>query len=279
MTIGERLRKEREKKGYSLEEVHGRLRIHPSILGALEENNFEALPASIYTKGFLKRYSEFLELNSHELLSEYDSLDIHDRPQAFEIGGIQQKKAPPSMRMPRIPWGSIKGWVIRYQKPLFYVPLALIVFLILMTVFDKVLGPRLESISSRVMQKRSQESTSRSPSQVSSRRSQSRTRRENYIHSAEQNNFPALKSEEPLRLAIRATTDAWVRISADDKVVLETILKPGQLRELSAKRSFELKLGRPAGVQLGINGYALGSPGKGQATHVVINHNGMIQLR
>ena len=45
------------------------------------------------------------------------------------------------------------------------------------------------------------------------------------------------------------------------------------------ERDFELKLGRPAGIQLDLNGFALGSPGNGQAKHVLISRDGMVQLR
>jgi hypothetical protein len=100
-----------------------------------------------------------------------------------------------------------------------------------------------------------------------------------YIQSPSLNNFPALRPKEPLKLSVSASTDAWVRISADGQVALETILRPGQKKEIVAQDDFEMKLGRPAAITLSLNGYALGSPGNGQAKHVVIKREGMIQVR
>lgn len=63
-TIGEILKKTRLDKKISLEEVEKTTRIRKKFLIALEENNFNDLPAPTFTRGFLKNYCEYLGLSS-----------------------------------------------------------------------------------------------------------------------------------------------------------------------------------------------------------------------
>ena len=58
--IGETLRAARLAKGVSLEEAAAATRIRRSALQALETDEYDALPASVYTRGFLVTYTRYL---------------------------------------------------------------------------------------------------------------------------------------------------------------------------------------------------------------------------
>lgn len=82
-TLGEVLRSERERKGITLEQVYSSTRIQLKILHALEADDYEALPAKPFIRGFIKTYARFIGLNDVELLTEYKSFideRIHGRP-------------------------------------------------------------------------------------------------------------------------------------------------------------------------------------------------------
>jgi len=70
--IGERLRKAREKKGISLEDVSLHTKIVTRYLKALEEEDFAVFPAEIYLRGCLRNYARYLELEAEELIRIYD---------------------------------------------------------------------------------------------------------------------------------------------------------------------------------------------------------------
>ena len=70
--IGETLRAARLVKGVSLEEAAAATRIRRSALQALESDDFEALPASVYTRGFLINYARYLGLIAEDLAEEFD---------------------------------------------------------------------------------------------------------------------------------------------------------------------------------------------------------------
>lgn len=60
--LGELLRKTREERGLSLDQVEEATRIRSAYLQALEEEAWERLPPRTYVKGFLKSYARYLGL-------------------------------------------------------------------------------------------------------------------------------------------------------------------------------------------------------------------------
>ncbi|MBD3234504.1 MAG: hypothetical protein GF315_12335 [candidate division Zixibacteria bacterium] len=58
--IGEILRKARERKRLSFDDVYEHLKIHPGYLKAMEEEKFDELPGEPYVKPYLESYGKFL---------------------------------------------------------------------------------------------------------------------------------------------------------------------------------------------------------------------------
>lgn len=67
--IGERLKEEREKQGYSLEDVAKATKIRLQFLQGIETGNYQGLPSSAYIQGFVKNYIDFLGLPQKQLLA------------------------------------------------------------------------------------------------------------------------------------------------------------------------------------------------------------------
>jgi len=67
--LGDLLRRTREEKGLSLDQAMEATRIRGEFLQALEEEDFDRLPAAVYVKGFLRNYATFLGLDPQEVLS------------------------------------------------------------------------------------------------------------------------------------------------------------------------------------------------------------------
>lgn len=63
-TIGETLTTERVKRRLSLETVCQKLQLTSKYLQALEEDNFDVLPGEIYLKNFIRKLSNFYQLNN-----------------------------------------------------------------------------------------------------------------------------------------------------------------------------------------------------------------------
>lgn len=71
-SIGDLLKEAREKRGMSLQEVFDATRITVQNLSALEEDRFDYFPNKVYARAFLRDYSNFLGLDSSELLLRYE---------------------------------------------------------------------------------------------------------------------------------------------------------------------------------------------------------------
>ena len=98
-SFGDKLRMEREKQGYTLSQVSQDTKIRRHYLSALEEEDFDSLPARVYSIGFVASYARFLKLDPDRLVSEFKHLAYRSEP----------AEPPPVAPVP----GKILGFPIR----------------------------------------------------------------------------------------------------------------------------------------------------------------------
>ncbi len=72
--FGDKFRAERERRGFTLDDVSNVTKICSRMLKAIEEENFDQLPGGIFNKGFIRSYAKHLGLNDEEAVNEYLSL-------------------------------------------------------------------------------------------------------------------------------------------------------------------------------------------------------------
>jgi cytoskeleton protein RodZ len=77
--FGDHLRRERELRGVTLEEVSAATRISVTFLEALERGDWEKLPGGVFRRGFIRSVARFLGLDEENLIGEY-SLETNDAP-------------------------------------------------------------------------------------------------------------------------------------------------------------------------------------------------------
>jgi cytoskeleton protein RodZ len=70
-SFGENLRREREMRGVSLEEISATTKINLRFLQALEAEDFARIPGGLFTRSFLRTYAEYLGLDTERILAEY----------------------------------------------------------------------------------------------------------------------------------------------------------------------------------------------------------------
>jgi cytoskeleton protein RodZ len=74
-TLGELLHRTREAKRKTIEEAAETTRIHASFLRALEEDDFEKLPAEVFARGFIRLYASYLGLDPDDTFRRYAAQD------------------------------------------------------------------------------------------------------------------------------------------------------------------------------------------------------------
>ena len=82
--FGERLKRERELREVTLEEITSATRIGPRFLEALENEEWEKLPGGVFNRGFVRSVARYLGLDEESFLAEYDLAHgpiVHTTPQ------------------------------------------------------------------------------------------------------------------------------------------------------------------------------------------------------
>ena len=69
--FGEHLRREREMRGISLDEIVATTKIGRRLLTALEEEQFDLLPGGIFNKAYVRAYAKCVGMNEDEAVAEY----------------------------------------------------------------------------------------------------------------------------------------------------------------------------------------------------------------
>jgi cytoskeleton protein RodZ len=77
--FGDHLKREREMRGVTLEEISAATRIAPRFLAALESEQWELLPGGVFNRGFIRSVARYLGLDEDTLVAEY-ALETRGRP-------------------------------------------------------------------------------------------------------------------------------------------------------------------------------------------------------
>jgi cytoskeletal protein RodZ len=226
--FGERLKREREMREVSMEELTKATRISKRFVEALENEDWAKLPGGVFGHGFVRTIARYLGLDEESLLGEYDSARAEKLPPV------------PTKAEERIP--SLPKWLP--------VAAVLIVFLLLAGLFYAgrygwrrymdYRATKKSAAASLAMQAQSQAGTA--PAGLT-----------------EQAASTAL-----LDLSVSTSSATHVRVFSDDKPLLDADLPAGETRHFSAHQQFEVTAGDSSAVLLELNGKAmppLGSPG------------------
>ena len=91
--IGNSLREARLRQSLDFPEIEQGTKIRGKYLRALEDEQFDVLPAQTYVKGFLRSYAEYLGLDGQLYVDEYNSRFVAGE---VETPSRPRRSAPPS---------------------------------------------------------------------------------------------------------------------------------------------------------------------------------------
>ena len=226
--FGELLRREREMREISLEEVTVATRIAPRFLRALENEDWDKLPGGAFNRGFVRSIARYLGLDEERLLSEYD------------LAYGSKKVAPRDSSENRIPS-----------------PHGLLVVFITLVILGGVAAAAL--IGLRVWGPYSSDRPSGQSAAVVPvvPEAQSSTALPSLL-------IDPASPVSSLDLSVSTSAPTRLRIVADGKVLLDAHLSAGETRHFFAGQQFEVTAADSSAVLLELNGRAmpaLGAPG------------------
>lgn len=235
-TFGERLKREREMREVSVDELTKATRISPRFLEALENEQWERLPGGVFGRGFVRTIARYLGLNEEGLLGDYDLARGDQKMEA---------PAPYENRIPSPPkWIPIVG-----------------VLLLLLILAGLVYGGRYAWKMYAAHRAARRASASLNPSET-----QNHTGSASVVPSVPSSATadPANPSTTALDLSVSTSAATRVRILADSKLLLDSELPAGETRHFFANQEFEVSAADSSAVLLELNGQVmrpLGTPG------------------
>ena len=235
-TFGERLKRERELREVSLNELTKATRIGPHFLEALENERWEKLPGGIFNRGFVRAIARYLGLDEENLLAEYDL--AHGETTI-------PTPAPYENKIPRPPmWVPIVGVLV-------------ILGVLAGIVAGGIYG--LRRYAAHRAAKKSSASTALPTQSASHPNGEDPPTGGDPAPSD-----AAVSASVPLDLSVSTSATTRVRVLGDGALLLDAEIPAGGSRHFSARQQFEVTASDSSAVLLELNGRAMppvGAPG------------------
>jgi cytoskeleton protein RodZ len=276
-SFGENLRREREMRGVSLQEISSATKISVRFLQALEDEQFDRIPGGVFTRGFIRAYAKYLGLDEDQVLAEY-RLTVPSSAE-FDLSRLTMGKPDTRSNRARGPAGALLlaavllggGYFLhRYSRrasepQVSPVPVAA-------PASNPAGGPSSNSSSLPVAEPTKVESAPVPEASGSGQAQQASAQAA--AAGIEETPSTASLPVDGLILQIAATEQAWVAIEADHKTVLQRVLDVGEVRSVRARESVDVTTGNALGIVLTLNGETLqplGRRGEVKSIHLTRN--------
>ncbi|MBI4629005.1 MAG: helix-turn-helix domain-containing protein [Candidatus Rokubacteria bacterium] len=265
-SVGSYLRDLRERRGISLEEIARSTRVLHRYLEALEADDFMALPALVFTKGFIRAYCQALGVAPDEALALYEerraasgeggrpAVDGARAAPAAEPVLVTRKRREESGR----PENRARGAVLASFVMLVVLGLALfaVTFWLQPPREHRAAAPAGEQKS--IPGPAAQAPKAGAPAGVPARdrRAPAAARPEAALPAPAAPDAPLTLASvtSPYRLVARTSELTWIRVRTEDGRTSEENIPPGETREWVSNRPFVLTIGNAGGVALELNG-------------------------
>ncbi len=250
-TVGEILNGARERLGRTIEFMSQETKIPKQTLQYLETDNYEALPAKVYAKSFLRAYASALDLDIQHILSKYEVQTGQTHRSKGDHWEIETEVVEEKLRSPNL--------LGRYV-----IPAAIVVALVFLVVKlagrkeDRVEPPRQIDLKEELL-----ESKPAAAEQPANRQSE-----------------PVATPAEPMELNIAAnpTDSCWFELMSvsiveqqPETTISRFTLPPGRARTFQATEEFFfVKVGNAGGFVMELNGSKL--PTLGRKGKVITNY-------
>ena len=253
-SFGERLRREREMRGITLDEIARSTKIGKRHLEALEREDFDALPGGIFNKGFVRAYARFLGLDEDQAVADYVAADAQQVP-ALEKFPLDVHVRPDPTMNPR-----------RSFVPVVLALLALAGVLAGWTYWvkhrPKPPGNTGTSEGSRPAPSQSAAPSSQTPGAGAEDAPKSAS-------GQDQVQIQAQTHEGSFTVIVKANEKSWISLKADGKTVAQRELNEGEEQSASAAKEITLIVGNAGGVDVSFNGSPQGRLGEEGAVRIV----------
>ena len=265
-SFGARLKREREKRKITLDEIALSTKIGTRFLTALEEEQFDQLPGGIFNKGFVKAYARHLGIDEDQAVADYVAANQAIVPQISpEVSPelvVLTSRAKETGDLPEggIPWGL-------FSIALLTLAVGLAIWGVLSR--DKSAKPN-PVVTAPVVAKSSTPAPENVAQAVTARAAAPETASPSPVSPAQ----PAAHETSPpaaspdaasnpgaFLVQIKAREDAWVAIIADGREIMQDTLSASEQKSIGAREEIVIKTGNAGALDISFNGKKLPSQG------------------
>lgn len=245
-TLGSFLKNARVNQGLNLTAISQATRINYNSLIALEENNRSALPADVFSRGFVKLYASHLKLDPHEALRLYDKQWDAKNP---IIATFPHQNTSPSL-----------------AKPGIIISLLLIAAVLGIRLYypgqanepSSTLPPATTASSSSAV-------TPQPPlplalSTDSENKKNATDKGDNAVPAATTTNDMPETSPPPYEIQLQSAQASTIKLVLDGQKTIEKTLQPGSKQIWQAEKAFELTVDGTSEITLTVNGTIIPIP-------------------
>lgn len=234
-SFGDRLQREREMRGITLEEIAEATKIGTRSLRALEQQDFDKLPGGIFNKGFVRAYARYLGLDEEQAVADY--LEALGEAQAAGKTTRQEPGANAAS-----PERDIFLPEVEDSEPL-RLPLGPIAVVVVVAVllfsgwryYTKNGMPNLRRVRAAAQQ----------PAPPAAKPAAA--------PDASRSGANAAPAKDGFVVRVKAKEDSWISIVADGKPVMSDVLPKESEKSVHAQQSVVLKTGNATGIELFYN--------------------------
>jgi cytoskeleton protein RodZ len=273
-SFGNKLKREREMRGVTLDEISESTKIARRHLEALETEDFGSLPGGVFNKGFVRAYARFIGIDEDQAAADYVAaaneaappedqfpLEVHQKP--------DRKLNPRNSRLPLI--GSVLALVLVVAGSAMWRAKHHSAETALASGSPAAQPENPQSKADpadQVTTPSSQpeaETPEAKPAAVERRVAASDSRPAKETGSvdakAPENGNTQASPENSFVVRIKAKEDAWISVVADGRRVSHGILKADKQRIIRAGKQVLLTTGNAGGIDVSFNGKPLGAIG------------------
>jgi cytoskeleton protein RodZ len=285
-SIGDILRRERQRRHVELSTIAGELKISTRFLEAMEQDDFGKLPGGVFTKSFVRQYASYLGLDAEELVAEMEHAAQPEGDNASLPGKPKPDVPGIDLEMGDGNWQSVR----ERRSPLPSWFRAGVLLVVLMLVCSGVYWwwqrPRHQVLAHETpVPQKAVPVIQPSPPPPPAVTTQASVDPSDSVAPLQPSPTPAAPTPEipvatpnpnaALHVGITADEEVWVRAVVNGKSQFEGVLQPHETRSIDADGEVTVRLGNAGGATLTFNGKPVGAVGpKGQIRTVQFTSGG-----
>jgi len=216
--IGIELKRERELRGITLQEIADATKINIRYLRDLEEERLDNLPGSFFIKGIIRSFAKYIGLDESTILNSYYESELHREQEQEE----QEEESQKTQSM--LP---TKVKRILYSILLFLALMAILTLIWFIFFHNK---PQEQQVGDTPTAQIIQEPASTPLPKT-----------------------PILEEEKELILDLTFAMETWIQIFADGELVIEGLKIEGEKVQVIAKEELLIHTGNAGGFSVSLN--------------------------